>query len=47
MRFRIDVRYNYNDITPFLDQLEVHLRAHLEEKPLPGVALFETKIPKE
>ncbi|MBP7806860.1 hypothetical protein KA057_04195, partial [Candidatus Gracilibacteria bacterium] len=44
---RIDVRYNYNDITPFLDQLEVHLRAHLEEKPLPGVALFETKIPKE
>lgn len=44
---RIDVRYNYSDITPFLDQLEVYLRAHLEEKPLPGVALFETKIPKE
>ena len=44
---RIDVRYNYSDIAPFLDQLEVYLRAHLEKKPLPGVALFETKIPKE
>ena len=44
---RIDVRYNYSDIGPCLDQLEAYLRAHLENKTLPGVALFETKIPKE